>query len=122
MSGCASVGDSFASTAFADPAKYVLYDCKKLEVERKSLAARTTDLQKLLDKAATGTGGTIAGELAYRNDYIAVRAQLKNADAAWANNRCDAPAPAARPAIDAAAGVAPASPVAPGETSARSIY
>jgi hypothetical protein len=63
----------------------------------------------------------VVGELAYRNDYIAVRAQLKNADDAWQQNRCDAPA-AAKPAVDAAAGVAPAAPVAPGATSARAIY
>ena len=31
--------------AFADPAKYELYDCKQLEAERKSLANRTADLQ-----------------------------------------------------------------------------
>ena len=40
LSGCAGMSDNM-STAFADPAKYDLYDCKQLETERKSLAART---------------------------------------------------------------------------------
>ena len=36
-SGCAGMSDTM-SPAFADPAKYDLYDCKQLETERKTLA------------------------------------------------------------------------------------
>ena len=39
LSGCAQMGETI-SPAFADPAKYDLYDCKQLETERKSLATR----------------------------------------------------------------------------------
>ena len=70
LGGCANIGDSFASAAFVDPAKYEHYDCKQLEAERKSLATRTAELQGLMAKAETGTGGTVVAELAYRNDYI----------------------------------------------------
>jgi hypothetical protein len=45
-----------------------LYDCKQLESERKALAARTADLQKLMDKAETGTGGAVVSEL--YNSYL----------------------------------------------------
>ena len=38
MPGCAEMSDTM-SLAFADPAKYDLYDCKQLEPERKRLAA-----------------------------------------------------------------------------------
>jgi hypothetical protein len=81
LGGCAGVGDSFASGAFVDPAKYNLYDCKQLETERKALAARTAELQGLIDKAQTGTAGSVVGELAYRNDYISARASAKLAGA-----------------------------------------
>ena len=37
LSGCAEMGDGMTS-AFADPAKYDLYDCKQLEPERARLA------------------------------------------------------------------------------------
>ncbi|MEA3140013.1 MAG: hypothetical protein QOK23_2182, partial [Gammaproteobacteria bacterium] len=33
LAGCANMGDSM-TTAFADPAKYELYECKQLEPER----------------------------------------------------------------------------------------
>src|SRR5437588_6816820 len=74
IGGCANVADSFASAAFVDPAKYENFDCKQLETERKNLGLRTAELQGLIAKAETGTGGSVVGELAYRNDYISARA------------------------------------------------
>lgn len=96
LGGCASMSDGM-STAFADPAQFELYDCKQLEVARKGLAARTADLQGLMAKAETGAAGTVVAELAYRNEYIAVRGQTKFAEEAWQRNRCQnaAPPPAA---------------------------
>src|SRR3954453_24210793 len=88
LGGCADVGDSFASAAFVDPAKYDQFDCKQLEAERKALATRTAELQGLIAKANTGTGGSVVGELAYRNDYISARAQAKLAEEMWLRNKC----------------------------------
>ncbi|MCJ9733584.1 twin-arginine translocation pathway signal, partial [Bradyrhizobium sp. PRIMUS42] len=87
LSGCASMSETVAP-AFADPAKYELYDCKQLEGERKALAKRTDDLRGLMEKAETGTGGAVVSELAYRNDYIAVRGQAQLAEDAWRRNKC----------------------------------
>ncbi|MGL3108570.1 twin-arginine translocation pathway signal [Bradyrhizobium sp. BR 1432] len=106
LSGCAGMSETVAP-AFADPGKYELYDCKQLETERKALANRTADLQKLMDKAQTGAGGAVVSELAYRNDYIAVRGQAQLADEAWRRNRCretpPEPTPPAAPPSSAAA-------------------
>lgn len=98
LSGCAGVSETVAP-AFADPAKYELYDCKQLEAERKALATRTAELQGLINKAETGAGGAVVAELAYRNDYVAVRGQAQLADDAWRRNRCrETPPGAAAPA------------------------
>jgi len=96
LSGCAGMSDTVAP-AFADPAKYDLYDCKQLETERKSLATRTAELQGLMTKAETGVAGPVVAELAYRNDYIALRGQSKLADEAWQKNRCRDSTPEAPP-------------------------
>ena len=88
LAGCAAVGDSFVSGAFVDPAKYELYDCKQLEAERKAQAVRTAELQGLIDKAQTGTAGSVVGELAYRNDYISARASAKLAEENWQRSKC----------------------------------
>ena len=102
LAGCADMSDSMTS-AFADPAKYDLYECKQLEPERKILAARSAELQGLMAKAQTGVAGPVVAELAYRNDYIAVRGQAKLADEAWQRNKChDTPPALATPAAPSA--------------------
>jgi len=104
LAGCASMGDGM-STAFADPAKYQLYDCKQLETERKSLDTRAAELQGLIEKAQTGVAGPVVAEVAYRNDAVAVQGQRKFAEEAWRENKCrpSPPGPpAATPATTAA--------------------
>jgi|GEM_PF-2169931 len=102
LSGCAEMGEGMIS-AFADPAKYDLYNCKQLESERKTLAARSAELQGLINKAQAGVAGPVVAEIAYRNEYIAVRGQAKNAEAAWALNKCRE-----TPPTPARSGVSPA--------------
>jgi hypothetical protein len=87
LSGCAGMSETIAP-AFADPGRYELWDCKQIESDRKALATRTETLQKLMAKAETGAGGAVVSELAYRNDYIAVRGQSQLAEAAWRRNKC----------------------------------
>jgi hypothetical protein len=108
LGGCADMGDSFASSAFVDPARYDNYDCKQLEGERKSIATRTAELQGLMAKAETGTGGAVVSELAYRNDYISARAQAGLADEVWKRNKCAATSPAAPTPPPAAVAPGPA--------------
>ncbi len=107
LSGCADMGDTMTS-AFADPAKYDLFECSQLEPERTRLAARAAELQGLMAKAETGVAGPVVVELAYRNEYISARAQTKLADEAWRRNKCQASKPA-----DAAAPAAPSASVPP---------
>ncbi len=116
LSGCAGMSDTIAP-AFADPAKYDLYDCKQLEPERKRLANRSAELQGLMAKAETGVAGPVVSELAYRNEYIAVRGQSKLAEEAWQKNRCQESKPEAKPA--AAPAVKPA-PVRGARSSSKS--
>ncbi|MHB0766839.1 twin-arginine translocation pathway signal [Bradyrhizobium sp. 5.13L] len=112
LSGCAGMSETIAP-AFADPAKYELYDCKQLEGERKLLAKRTDDLKRLMDKAETGAGGAVVSELAYRNDYIAVRGQSQLAEDAWRRNRC-------RETPEATTAAVPLSPAAPARPASKS--
>jgi hypothetical protein len=116
LPGCADMSDTM-SLAFADPAKYELYDCKQLEAERKRLAARSAELQGLMAKAETGAGGAIVAEVAYRNDYIATRGQAKLAEQAWQKNRCRETLPG-----EAMPVAPPPAPAAPPSRAGRSVY
>jgi hypothetical protein len=97
LSGCAGVGETM-STAFADPAKYELYDCKQLEPERKRIANALAENQGLMAKAETGVAGSVVSELAYRNENIALRGQSHFAEEAWRKNHCRESAVPAAPA------------------------
>jgi hypothetical protein len=128
LGGCADMSDSMTS-AFADPAKYDLYDCKQLEAERKSLAVREAELQGLMAKAQTGAGGAVVSELAYRNDYIALRGQARLADEVWQRNKChpSPPVAAASPPASAASSIRPAPPASaksshPAGTSGSAVH
>ena len=119
LSGCADMSDSMTS-AFADPAKYDLYECKQLEPERKRLTERAAELQGLMAKAETGAAGVVVAELAYRNDYIAVRGQQRLAEQAWQRNRCRETIPgAATPVVPAPP---PAARAAPSSRAGSSLY
>lgn len=109
LGGCASVGDNL-STAFADPAKYQLWDCKQLEPERKRLANRSAELEGLMAKAETGVAGPLVAEMAYRNEYISVRGQARFADEAWQRNKCQEGAAAAAPSAPTPPVVRPRTP------------
>ncbi|MFO1110910.1 MAG: twin-arginine translocation pathway signal [Bradyrhizobium sp.] len=116
LPGCANMSDSM-SLAFADPAKYDLYDCKQLEPERKRLAARQAELQGLMAKAETGVGGAVVAEVAYRNELIATRGQTKLAEEAWQKSRCRETVPGAAMPV----APPPAAP-APPSRAGRSVY
>ena len=114
LPGCADVGGTMAG-AFADPAKYELYDCKQLEPERKRLATALAENQGLMAKAETGVAGSVVSEMAYRNDNIALRGQLHFAEQAWRNKRCRESAPVT-PATP------PAAPLPPPSRAGSSVY
>jgi hypothetical protein len=116
LPGCADMSDSM-SLAFADPAKYDLYECKQLEPERKRLAERTAELQGLMAKAETGAAGAVVAELAYRNEYIATRGQAKLAEQAWQKNRCRDTLPGAAMPV-----APPPAPPTPPSRAGRSVY
>jgi hypothetical protein len=109
LAGCASVGDTI-SPAFADPAKYDLYDCKQLEAERKALTERAAELQRLITKAETGVGGSVVVEMAYRNDVIANSGQRKLVEEGWRRNKCQESKLESNPESKPVAGAAAAPP------------
>lgn len=116
ISGCSNMSDGMTS-AFADPAKYELYNCKQLETERKSLATRMAELQGLMNKAQSGVAGPVVAQVAYSNDYIALRGQARNAEAAWVANKCHETPPAKTAATPSPA---PTPAAASGHTPMRS--
>jgi hypothetical protein len=121
LGGCADISGGMTA-AFADPAKYDLYECKQLETERKNLAKRAAELKGLMAKAETGVAGPVVAELAYRNELIAVRGQSRFADEVWRRNKChDTPVVPGAPE-DAATAPTPDKPAHSHQHSGNAIY
>lgn len=105
ISGCAYTADDYAEILFSDSAAFELQDCKQLDATRKALAGQNADMERVMAKALTGVGGPVVVELAYRNDYLKIRAQMKRVEDARQRAKCGTPA-----APKSAASIAPASP------------
>ncbi len=73
LGGCAVGGAT--SSAFVDPAKYDLYDCKQLFTAHKTVSERVSELERLMAKAETGAAGTLISGLAYQTDFATARGQ-----------------------------------------------
>ena len=77
--------------------------------------------QGLMAKADTGVAGPVVAELAYRNEYISVRAQIRNADQVWVRDKCRPSTPVAgAPATPVP--VAPANAKGPPSKSGSAVY
>ncbi len=76
--GCALNSEDISAAVMTDPLKYELYDCKQMEGQMKALVAQADRFKDLIAKAEQGPGGTIVATVAYKNDYLRVRADIKN--------------------------------------------
>jgi hypothetical protein len=76
-SGCAMDTDSVGLLT-ADPLRYELYDCTQIAAAVTAASAREQELRALIEKAERGGGGgTVVAAVAYRNDYLRARGELR---------------------------------------------
>jgi len=87
LSGCTQMPDAL-SGAFADPAKYDLYNCVQLRTARRENARRIAELRGLIARAETGSAGPVVSEVAYGNDLLTARAAAALADKVWEREKC----------------------------------
>ena len=87
LSACSSVGgggDTF--TFFADPGVYEYHSCDQIAGIRQYWT-----LKQLMDKAEKGTGGTFINVIAYQNDYVSAKEQIKVLTATARAKNCATP-------------------------------
>lgn len=102
LGGCAT---GATSSAFVDPAKYDLYNCKQLGAARRTANDRVVELEGLMAKAETGAAGSLVSGLAYQTEYLSARGQRDLVDEKIASNRCTSADLAAPPPPPEAASV-----------------
>lgn len=87
LSGCAASEDT-AGRFLVQPDKYVLYNCKELAEAAQAISARQLELERLIAKARTGSGGELVSDLAYRPEYVQLRGQMNEVHRTSAEKNC----------------------------------
>lgn len=100
LAGCA-MSDDQAARFLVAPDKYTLYSCDEIARETLTKVAREQELQGLMAKAGTDSGGRLIGDIAYRPDYITVKGELNDLRQTAADKKC-ADVPGAARASDGA--------------------
>jgi hypothetical protein len=93
LAGCSMSDDQMARFLVA-PDQYTLYSCDEIARETQAKVAREQELQQLMAKAGTDSGGRLIGDMAYRPDYITVKGELNDLRQTAVAKKC-AGAPAA---------------------------
>jgi hypothetical protein len=88
LSACAMSDDSLSSFLVA-PGNYVLFTCDDIARTAKITQARQKELEQLMAKASTDTGGRMIADATYGTEYATTRGQMKNLRAAAAERKCD---------------------------------
>ena len=88
LAGCAMSDDSVSSFLVA-PGHYVLYSCEDLALAAKTLTARQKELEHLIAKSGTDTGGRLIGDATYGPEYAQTRGQLNDLRQTAAEKHCN---------------------------------
>jgi hypothetical protein len=88
LAGCAASMENFGA-AYVDPAKFTFYQCADLNQRAQALLKREQQLRDDMTRAEQGPGGGFVSTIAYRNDYLAVRGELKLLEKTAAEKKCD---------------------------------
>ncbi len=78
LAGCTEGGttEDRMGRFLVSPGKYNLWPCPQMGDRGDDLAIRQNELEALIAKAGPGAGGSFASAIAYRPEYLQVRADL----------------------------------------------
>lgn len=86
VSGCAS--EETVGRFLVEPDRYVLYSCTELAAAAQGNANRQHELELLIAKAGSDTGGRLASNVAYRPEYVQLRGEMTQLRKAAADKNC----------------------------------
>ena len=91
LAGCTEGGtaDDRMGRFLVSPGKYDLYPCPQMGDRGVELAIRQDELEALIAKAGPGAGGSFASAVAYRPEYLQVRAEMTELRKAASAKNCD---------------------------------
>lgn len=87
LGGCASDPDT-ASSALMVKGKYDFYDCSQLTTRAKELGERDAELQGLIARAGSDSGGRLISALSYDSDLAVTRGEAAEVRLAQQERKC----------------------------------
>lgn len=94
LGGC-GMSDERLGRFVADPAQYELYSCEQLVIQEKKYADRLSELEALMKKAESDTGGAVVNAVAYKPEHISVRGSLDQVRRVQVEKNCEPAKPSA---------------------------
>jgi hypothetical protein len=91
LGGCAMSDDKLARMLVA-PNKFALYRCEEMAEHAKKLTTRKVELEALMARAATGSGGELVNSMAYRPEYLSIEGEMMELRRTATEKKC-APIP-----------------------------
>lgn len=88
--GACMVSDERLGSFVADTANYQVQTCPQLAATERGLKQRLTELDDLMRKAATGTGGSVVNAIAYRPEHITTQGSFDAVRKVQAEKNCAA--------------------------------
>lgn len=86
LGGCAS--DDTAARFLVAPDQYVLYNCPQLAEAVEANAKRQRELEALMTKAGTDSGGRFVSATSYRPEYLQLRGEMTELRKEAASKHC----------------------------------
>lgn len=77
-----------AVDAFVMSGKYNVYTCQDLQERASASHTRQVELEQLMARAAQGAGGEFINAVAYRSEYMQVRAEMVELKRVAADKQC----------------------------------
>lgn len=92
LSACASSNEPASDSAarfLVAPGKYVLYDCADLARTAQKTQARQHELEGLMAKASTTSGGQVVNTIAYRPEYVSLHGDMMDLRQSAIDKKCN---------------------------------
>jgi len=88
LSGCGSISEQTAATAFIAPGRFNINTCQDIEERAVALRTRQVELEQLMARASQGAGGALINAMAYRSEYAQSRGESIELAKAKADKQC----------------------------------
>ncbi len=89
LAGCGgTLNGQLGDSVWVTPGKYNYHSCLQMQASDRGYAARQTELEELMARAAQGPGGQAIGQVVYRSEYQQMIGERKALAAASVEKRC----------------------------------